>query len=88
MSHLQGYFISLRFRCMTIHCSTVLSSMAKPFKELIFHNTLFCSTNAHVFQNITPLQSLLFNRIPFFLNMLTGRKMEFHMPGLFHFSHT
>jgi len=36
-THLQGHFISLHFHCSAIHCNTVLSTMAKPFKQLFFH---------------------------------------------------
>jgi len=36
-THLQGRFINLHFHCSAIHYNTVLSSMAKPFKQLFFH---------------------------------------------------
>jgi hypothetical protein len=29
-AHLQGYFISLCFQCLPMHCNTVLSSTSKP----------------------------------------------------------
>jgi hypothetical protein len=45
--------------------------MEKPLKQLIFCIAMLCSVNPHVFQNITPVQSLLFSRINIFLNMTT-----------------
>ena len=65
-AHLQGYFISLHFHHLSIHWKSVLSSMAKPFIQVVFHVAMFCTTNPHVLQNIVPLQSLMFSRIPFF----------------------
>jgi hypothetical protein len=43
--------------------------MIKPFTQLIFHTTIFYFVNPHAFQNLTPLQSLLFDRISFLYYM-------------------
>jgi hypothetical protein len=55
-AHLQGYFISLHFHHLSIHWKSVLSNMAKPFKQVVFHIAMFCAKNPHVFQNIAPVQ--------------------------------
>jgi hypothetical protein len=48
-AHLQSYLMSFRFHCLAIHCNTVLSSMAKPFKQLIIHIAMHYSMNPHAF---------------------------------------
>jgi hypothetical protein len=61
-AHIQAYFVSLWCQGLSIHCKTVLSNIAKLFKQLIFHITMFCAINPHSFWIAASLQSLLFER--------------------------
>jgi hypothetical protein len=66
IAHLQGYFMSLQFHHLAIHSSSVLSSLAKSVRQLIFLVAMLCSMNLHAFQNIALLQSLLLRWIHLF----------------------
>ena len=86
-AHLQGYFISLHFHHLSIHWKSVLSSMAKPFKQFVFHIAMFCAKNPHVLQNIVPVQNLMFSRI-FLLLPPPPSSTQWHSISLSHFTFT
>ena len=63
-AHLQAYFITLPFHLLAIYCSTVLSSMAKQLKQLIFHIAMLCSTYYQVFWNTIPWKACCWMESP------------------------
>lgn len=75
-AHLQGYFIG-PFLHFSNHCKSVLSSMLKPFKQLVFHIAMFCGTNPHVSKYRT-LGKPAVQENPDFLNMMIEWRVGFH----------